>query len=115
MTEVEKAIEYFRYLANGVPKRNLLFGKHKDYENKMRFLAMQALQEKAERGKGCEYCNGKVLHTEKYEGLCDVEVMVTDDILEVNTFNHKTQYTEDVVFNFDIKHCPMCGRKLVQE
>ena len=67
--------------------------------------AIQALQEKAEREKGCEYCNNHrpllALYTE-----CSIEV----DDRELSVWQGlKCEET------FKISFCPMCGRKLVEE
>lgn len=63
----------------------------------------------------CEYCmNEKVLHTETYPCVCDVEVFLTNEYLEVNACNHKTPYTEEIAFNFIVNFCPNCGEPLTQ-
>lgn len=78
-------------------------------------LACEVMQREVERRNGCLYCdsrNGDVLHTEKCSGLCDIEVVVTGSVLEVNSYNHETPYTEDISFNLGINFCPMCGKPL---
>ena len=80
--------------------------------------AIQALQEKAERDKGCEYCNGK---RNEYQHTIDTK-------LSINTFekarvletecNRCPPYANCCMKNipsrsvFLINFCPNCGRKL---
>lgn len=61
----------------------------------------------------CEYCklDNKVMHTERCFN-CDIEVFIEEDGICVNSYNHQTEHTEDIVFNFPIRFCPMCGRAL---
>lgn len=71
--------------------------------------AIQALQEKAEREKGCEYCNSGTV-----EGACDSDGTMRVDkgdthCLPYIAVNNETYGTSDL---FDINYCPMCGRKL---
>ena len=79
MSDTEKAIEYFeellKKLGNG------------DSDNKICAVALEALQEKRERERGCEYCDDP--DCPPLDWRCGL-----DHILP------------------DYKLCPMCGRKL---
>ena len=73
-------------------------------------MAIQALQEKAEREKGCEYCN---------RGVSELDACDSDGMMRIDkgnehcspyiAVNNETYGTSDL---FDINYCPMCGRKL---
>lgn len=79
----------------------------------VRRLAETALEMMNTHSEGCEYCcigNEKVMHTEDC-GTCKVEVFLANDVLEVNAYNHVSEFTEAIAFNFPAKHCPMCGRR----
>ena len=66
---------------------------------------LKILQEKAEREKGCEYCNNHKpllsLCTEYAIEIDDKEISIWQDLKCLEIFN--------------INLCPMCGRKLVEE
>jgi hypothetical protein len=57
---------------------------------------LQALREKQEREKGCEYCTD----LSKYKGFGYAE------------FFHQTAADECFEISIDVKYCPNCGRKL---
>lgn len=62
----------------------------------------------------CKYCENEqeVINTFKFSG-CSLEVFIDEDnTLCINTYNHSTDYTEDIFENLKIYHCPMCGKKL---
>lgn len=61
-------------------------------------FALQALKEKQERDKGCEYCTD----LSRYKGFGYAE------------FFHQTAADECFEIGIDVKFCPNCGRKLDQ-
>ena len=61
-------------------------------------LAIAALQEQAERDKGCEICNGKLPCDNGCDGFCDI-----CNVPDVYRTIHKTGH-----YNY----CPICGRRL---
>ena len=74
-------------------------------------MAIQALQEKAEREKGCECCKvpGKYLATIDYDGA---ETRLFFDVVG-NSLRVFDEEMPGLCDSFSIKFCPMCGRKLV--
>lgn len=63
---------------------------------------------------GCEYCKTnkeKVLHTRKCDGF-DLEVFLTGNVLEVNSYNHQNGDCITVNADFEVRFCPMCGSEL---
>src|SRR5574343_60541 len=114
MTDIETAIEItqrqIEELKSNLP--TLVTQEYYDSFNlaiEVKQKAIQALQEKAEREKGCEYCNGGTA-----EGACDSDGMMRIDkgdthCLPYIAVNNETYGTSDL---FDINYCPMCGRKL---
>ena len=114
MTDTEKAIEItqrqIEELKSNLP--TLVTQEYYDSFNlaiEVKQKAIQALQEKAEREKGCEYCDfssGDVGATINTSG--DDFVMIADD--EEKSI---TLATDDKHFRtLKINNCPMCGRKL---
>ena len=87
-------------------------------------IILQALQEKLEREKGCEYCKGFYLenasgrkfykafpHTSNYwTTLDDVTVGMVHD--KDGYFLHFENESGERMFDVKISDCPMCGRKL---
>ena len=65
-------------------------------------IALQALQEKLERGKGCEYCN-------EYKSIssCFTEYSLEISNGEISIWNRLRCEA-----SFLINYCPHCGRKL---
>ena len=63
--------------------------------------AISALQEREERSKGCEYCNGNV----------DERPFLDSKDLYISEDGWLTLSDEDYDF-CEINFCPMCGRKL---
>lgn len=114
MTDTEKAIEItqrqIEELKSNLP--TLVTQEYYDSFNlaiEVKQKAIQALQEKAEREKGCEYCNDYAV-----DGACDSDGTMRVDkgnehCLPYIAVNNETYGTSDL---FDINYCPMCGRKL---
>ena len=114
MTDTEKAIEItqrqIEELKSNLP--TLVTQEYYDSFNlaiEVKQKAIQALQEKAERDKGCEYCNDYAV-----EGACDSDGTMRVDkgdahCLPYIAVNNETYGTSDL---FDINYCPMCGRNL---
>jgi len=74
-------------------------------------IIIEALQEKLEREKGCEYCDN-----EASEYACDSDGMMrickgNEHCLPYIAVDNDTYGTSDL---FDISYCPMCGRDLRQ-
>ena len=65
--------------------------------------AFEALEEKTEREKGCDYCKlGKSINGER--DVC---------IIKVNKKTLLLKYSDDFYStDVEINYCPMCGRKL---
>lgn len=111
MTDIETAIEItqrqIEELKSNLP--TLVTQEYYDSFNlaiEVKQKAIQALQEKAEREKGCEYCKDEKSmptgnkNTGFYlagEALTYTAQAAADDDFEDNTF---------------VNYCPMCGRKL---
>ena len=82
-------------------------------------LAIQALQEKQERDKGCEYCKmpfGKGINVNEHIA----QSLIQPDSAVIHQTKNDTPGI--VLFcksqphgYFDIYFCPMCGRKLSEE
>lgn len=99
MTDIEKAIQEF--------EDNAFHNSLKPtISEESKANALKALQEKAEREKGCEYCEDEKSmptgnkNTGFYlagEALTYTAQAAADDDFEDNTF---------------VNYCPMCGRKL---
>jgi hypothetical protein len=112
MTEIEKAIKHFENMrdenlvALDAFKKEIESGKVQGstilYDNRHLYysLALEALREKAEREKGCEYCNGDVL---KYCGIKN-SLGSPSVVLFGGTAKPKPEEK--------FKCCPECGRKL---
>ena len=123
MTDIETAIEItqrqIEELKSNLP--TLVTQEYYDSFNlaiEVKQKAIQALQEKAEREKGCEYCNGK---RNEYQHTIDTK-------LSINTFgkarvletecNRCPPYANCCMKNiparsaFIINFCPNCGRNL---
>lgn len=80
MNEIENAIKYLLFLKaeNNTPSIDIKLT-----------TAVEALQEKLERDKGCEYCEG---------------LTTGEDFIKCPSLN----------FKMDVDCCTMCGRKLVE-
>ena len=96
MTEIEQAIYLLREGAENWRYTSQEWLDDKDAEAIS--LAIEALKEKTEREKGCEYC-----------------VNLTESATTLS-FKAKGNGVK-VVFDcdFDMEYCPKCGRKLVSE
>lgn len=101
--DIEKAIEYWQSLLKRFEDKpdDTYWGKeHKKLSREKIGLAIEELQEKQERDKGCEFCkdNKITLHIPKFEAAAIVN-----------------QYMNHESFDFELKplFCPYCGRKVV--
>lgn len=89
--------------------------------------AIQALQEKAERDKGCEYCRNVEHVNGHYRNFYkafphdnDDKVFTTLDYADLSIAHdkksgwvlHYESENGDKMFDIKINACPMCGRKL---
>jgi len=73
-------------------------------------LAIEVLQEKVEREKGCEYCDFSSGDT---GGIIN---NVGDSFVMIKSENSISIATDDCLFKMlKLSYCPMCGRKLVEE
>ena len=99
MTDIEDAIQAMENL-------NMVLSIT-DSERHAANLAIQALKEKAEREKGCEYCNA-------YKNIATIDYGETQIIVDLNGDNIRIfdNETPGICENNKIKYCPMCGRKL---
>ena len=114
MSEIEKAIcttkqaktyIFTKYIKNGLLDKAIILEKHFD-------LAIQALQEKAEREKGCEYCkNGVPLVIGKTNDY-GIAIQYPQSL---NAYGYDIHGTGSNGLICKIEYCPMCGRKLVEE
>lgn len=107
MSEIEKAIEVMQYLVES--SRSVLFKSLVGKDEREQVLqginvAIQALQEKLERDKGCEYCNNHI----------PINNFTKDYSIEVD--NKEISVWEDLkcLAHIETTNCPMCGRKLVE-
>lgn len=75
MSEIEKALKHFETGSN-------LYDR----------IAIQALKEKIDREKGCEFCN-------------------SEEIDEAVAYTPEPSDSSDVIY-IDFKYCPKCGRRL---
>ena len=104
MTEIEKAT---KLLSEGA-----MFWEHhsqewlEDEETEAIFLAIDTLQEKAEREKGCEYCNKNFQHNYNW--------LIRDYMLN-DKERPRIEITGDGIAVIECDYCPKCGRKLVSE
>ena len=101
MNETKKAIEHFHY---GIT-HDIFSEPIKTYAR----LAIDALREKVECDKGCEYCNSKEFGPWLNEETVDYSGIVIDFSCEAKALRVRTLTTQDVA---NIIHCPMCGRRL---
>ena len=130
MTDIETAIEItqrqIEELKSNLP--TLVTQEYYDSFNlaiEVKQKAIQALQEKAERDKGCEYCDsielqnssGRVFykelphHTEIITTLDDAHLQIAFDD-KSGWVLHFEDENGDRMFDIKINDCPMCGRKL---
>ena len=98
MTEIEQAIKEYDILIKGY-EDDLLSDRYSDIvkeefkrQRDIFLIGREALKEKAEREKGCEFCNAEYV---VMSGSCMSSELI-----------HK---------GCTAKFCPMCGRKLVSE
>ena len=123
MTDIETAIEItqrqIEELKSNLP--TLVTQEYYDSFNlaiEVKQKAIQALQEKAERDKGCEYCDGK---RNEYQHTIDTKLSIITfekaRVLETEC-NRCPPYANCCMKNipsrsfFLINFCPHCGRKL---
>jgi type II secretory ATPase GspE/PulE/Tfp pilus assembly ATPase PilB-like protein len=82
------------------------------YEQSALHSALLALQEKAEREKGCEYCKGKSYRDRKLIPACyshtPAEIVIDTD----NALYISNEAIDISINTIKINYCPMCGRKL---
>lgn len=107
MGEIEKAIEVMQYLVES--SRSVLFKSLVGKDERKQVLqginvAIQALQEKLERDKGCEYCTGNI----------DSRPYLVKEDGEYAYIDGKGRLTVNDVCEKQLNLCPMCGRKLVE-
>lgn len=71
-------------------------------------MAIEALREKAEREKGCEYCS------QSSKSIDNGEVGVSKAILYLCAKSKRIHFMDakGKLAIFDIKYCPMCGKRL---
>lgn len=105
MADIEKAIEQIKKadmeLCVGLIKSgNQFIPKQSTPLMEAIDTAIQSLQEKAEREKGCEYCNEGKWFEEDGEGA----------FIKENYLTIKSYAEPDTIIS--INYCPMCGRKL---
>jgi len=99
--EIKKVIEIY---TENVEQMKRFQEEYK--EDLLRFeFVLQALKEKEEKEKGCEYCNRHI----------PINDFAKDYSIEVD--NAEISLWEDLkcLSHIKIKYCPMCGRKLVEE
>jgi len=107
MNEIEQAIRFLEKNRDAIQDKDnqLIPQTIKDKVSMPYDLAIQALQEKAEREKGCEHCNSHVPinnFTKDYSiEVDDTEISLWEDL--------------KCLAYMKINDCPMCGRKLVEE
>jgi hypothetical protein len=121
--EIEKAINHFNKVVAGLKyldkenvehESNLKYyirERNKRNRRKLQYsrVALQVLQEKAEREKGCEYCRNekKLLLTENTDIRIPTSRSIPQISIEGETYDGYSFCT-----GFKIDFCPMCGRKL---
>jgi hypothetical protein len=105
VSEIEKAIETLECIYPS--KREIATGEYPDVADALD-LAIEALREKAEREKGCEYCTTSKQITIKSHGemvgFAFIKPYKGKKCLFVCMHNE--------VEKIDIDFCPHCGRKL---
>lgn len=142
MTDIEKAIEFQKGRVDGLKyyyatyadiygdcemndEELKNFYKIGNDQIKLEELILQALQEKAEREKGCEFCKNeehrndseRIFYKEFPHDL-NLSTSLSDAHLQI-AFDNKSGWVlhfeneYDRMFDDKITHCPMCGRKLV--
>jgi plasmid stabilization system protein ParE len=96
MNEIERALVTLQDLLD-----NSIFTSRIDFALE---VAIEALREQAERGKGCEYCRGNV--KELVDGDTTIFINHEDKVFYADWSGNDY---------LDWKHCPMCGRRLEVE
>ena len=94
-----------------------------EYQQEAVVLAIEALREKAEREKGCEYCNPnpyghgegiKQLITQKFNDKAHIHTFVSGNGLHTIAYpspqdtNLAKTYSQCKIINY----CPVCGKRL---
>jgi len=106
MNEIERAIEL---ISTGEIDYSGVFDPaiNKDVET----IILEALREKAEREKGCEYCS------QSSKSIDNGEVGVSKAILYLCAKSKRIHFMDakGKLAIFDIKYCPMCGKRLEVE
>ena len=98
MSEIEKAMQEIEDMAYHPSMKT-------DITGESMATILQALQEKAEREDGCEYCK-------EFKNLVSLG---TEHRLEIGEDGIAIWKGVNLVDVFNINFCPMCGRKLVEE
>lgn len=104
MTEIEQAIYLLREGAENWRYTSQEWIDDKDAEAIS--LAIEALKEKAEREKGCEYCNKNFQHNYNW--------LIRDYMLN-DKERPRIEITGDGIAVIECDYCPKCGRKLMSE
>lgn len=104
MTEIEQAIYLLREGAENWRYTSQEWIDDKDAEAIS--LAIEALKEKAEREKGCEYCNKNFQHNYNW--------LIRDYMLN-DKERPRIEITGDGIAVIECDYCPKCGRKLVSK
>ena len=100
MTEIEQAKETIKKISD------LDFKLHLNIRQYDLLTALEALKEKAEREKGCEYCNKNFQHNYNW--------LIRDYMLN-DKERPRIEITGDGIAVIECDYCPKCGRKLVSE
>lgn len=112
MTEIEQAIKEYDILIKGY-EDDLLSDRYSDIvkeefkrQRDIFLIGREALKEKAEREKGCEYCNKNFRHNYNW--------LIRDYMLN-DKERPRIEITGDGIAVIECDYCPKCGRKLVSE
>ena len=127
MNDIEEAIEVTNRQINELKSelKTLETQEYIDSFNlaiKVKELSVEALQEKAEREKGCECCNSNL----RKNGTNNINNYIEGSRLTMKFTNYEhCQITSDFndyyvketdeTHSIKINYCPMCGRKLGEE
>lgn len=95
MSKIQEAIEHFKSLQKRYTTQ------HNGKQCEFVASALEAMNDQAEREKGCEYCNGNTIL-----GLDDA-----NDGIQIERNDH-TAIIESDTWEFPIHFCPMCGHDL---
>lgn len=79
-----------------------------DVKRKSCELALAALREQEQREQGCEYCDGTEKDLYYQDGACAQMI----DLVYISGNRIECDFGCKAWGSFEIKYCPMCGRKL---